>query len=245
MPLGYDVDRLKRLSGSIDSRLTTAEGDIDTLQGDVTTLENLTQSLDYNAGDEGVTFEARWDDILGEILPGATTSAPAVDAYRDTGFQAYHFVHNQDDELNFRFQLSHRWNRGEVRVHVHWIPCVNPATEQYVIWEARYAWAHYGAELPALTGWTTVEARATVGTTDQFKATITPLVATTPTGAKESSFLMFRLRRLGAATPATPGWSDTYTTSKAYGTASANVMILGCDAHYQSEKIGTIEEIPE
>lgn len=237
MPLGYDVDRLKRLSGSIDSRLTTAEGEIDTLQ-------NLTQSLDYDAGDENVTFEARWDDVLGEILPGATLSAPAVDGYRDTGFQAYHFVHNQDDELNFRFQLSHRWNRGEVRVHVHWMPCVNPASTEYVVWEARYAWSHAGVEIPALTGWTTVEARGTVGTTDQFKQKVTGLLATTPTGAVESSFLLVRLRRLGFSTPATPTWADNYTTSKAYGTVAANVMLLGCDAHYQSEKIGTIDEYP-
>jgi hypothetical protein len=238
--LGYETDRLKRLTGSIDTRLTTAEGEIDTLQ-------NLTQGLDYDAGNSDVSFDLRWDDILGEILPGLTTSAPSVDGYRDSGFLAYHFVHNQDDELNFRFQLSHRWKPSTpIRVHVHFIPCVNPASTQYVVWEYRYAWANYGVEVGALaTSWTTGEARSTIATADAFKPTITPL-ATVAVDANcaESSILMFRLKRLGSSAPVTPGWTDTYTTSKAYGTASANIMLLACDAHYQSEKIGTTEEIP-
>jgi hypothetical protein len=220
--IGYEVDRLKRLTYGLSAG--TASGD----------------------GDEA-TFTSRWTDILGEILPGLTTSAPAVDGYRDTGFLAYHFVHNQDDELNFRFQTSHAWDTTTpLRVHVHWIPCVNPGATQYVIWEARYAWANYGVEVGALAnGWTTVEVRASVSTTDAFKPTITSLFEVQPTAdCRESSFLLLRLRRLGAATPATPGYTDTYTTSKGYGTASANVLLLGCDAHYQVEKTGTINEIP-
>lgn len=244
MPLGYDVDRLKRLSGSIDSRLTTAEGEIDTLQ-------NLTQGLDYDAGDPDVSFDLRWDDVLGEILPGLSLSAPTAEPFRDTGFVAYFFRHDQDDDLHFRFQLPHRWKAGtDVKLHIHIAPMVDPsASPQYVIWEARYAWADYGRALPAVSGWTTVEARTTVSTGDAFKATITPLFTATPPGtAKESSILCVRVRRLGSSAPSTPGWTDTYTTSKASPptpvTAQANVMILSCDLHYQSEKIGTTAEIP-
>lgn len=220
MSLGYDVDRLKRLcwglfAGSSQTPATEA------------------------------TFTDRWDDVIGEILPGLTTSAPTVAAYRDTGFLAYHFVHNQDDELNFRFQLPHRWNRGETRLHVHFIPCVNPAAPEYVVWETLYCWAPYGVALPAATGWTTVEARHTVSTSAAFVPTVTPLATIAPhASADESDILCVRLRRLGSSAPATPGWTDTYTTSKTSpaGSATANVMLLSCDLHCQAEKIGTVEE---
>lgn len=187
-----------------------------------------------------------WDDVLGEIIPGLSVSAPTIDVYRDTPFRSYHFTHNQDDELHFRFQLSHRFKRQtECRLHIHFVPCVNPAADEYVVWEVVWAWSYAGIELPAMASWNTTEARSTIGTTDAFKQKITALVATTPTAdGKESSILCARVRRLGSTAPATGGWSDTYTTAKATGAATANVMLLSCDLHYQVEKIGTTSEIP-
>jgi hypothetical protein len=35
---------------------------------------------------------------------------------------------------------------------------------------------------------------------------------------------------------------DTYTTSKASGTASANLGLLSFDCHYQGQKIGSLTE---
>jgi hypothetical protein len=211
--LGYEVDRLKR----------------------------LTQPLDFDATDSDVSFDLRWDDLLGEVIPGLAVSAPTVDIFRDSEWRAYHFVHNQDDDLYFRFQLSHRWDPStSVKVHVHWVPCVNPAAPQVVVWEARYAWSHYGVAIGDLaTSWTTAETPATVAVDAAFKMQITPLATIAPGSAAESSILMFRLRRLGSSSA-----SDTYSTAKAYGVGAANVMLLSCDLHYQSEKIGTTAEYP-
>lgn len=184
---------------------------------------------------------------MGEVQPGASLTAPTVAAYRDTAFRGYHFDHNADCALHFRFQLPHRWNKGEVRLHIHYIPLVNPASTEYVIWQCQYSWAVVGSEIPAATGWTTAEARSTITTTSAFKSAVTGLLSTSPPeGANESAILMVRVVRLGAGTPITPGWTDTYTTSKTspLGTAAANVFLLSCDLHFQSEKIGTITETP-
>lgn len=222
MTIGYEVDRLKRLAwglfaGSSQSPATEA------------------------------TFTDRWDDVLGEVQPGASVTAPTVAAYRDTAFRGYHFDHNADCALHFRFQLPHRWNRGEVRLHVHYIPLVNPASTEYVVWRCQYSWSTVGAEVPAATGWTEAEARSTVTTTSAFKPAVTGLFESTPpAAANESAILMVRVVRLGSSAPTTPGWTDTYTTSKTSpaGSAAANVFLLSCDLHYQSEKIGTVAEYP-
>lgn len=258
MSLGYEVDRLKRVLSLVDSKgdvLTRTSGGYTSLpvgsDGQVLAADSTADSgLSWQAPDSTVfpLDSTVWDDVLGEILPGLSVSAPSVAAYRDTPFLAYHFVHNQDDELSFRFQLSHRFKRQtECRLHVHFVPCVNPASTEYVVWECSYAWSYAGVDLPALTGWTTVESRSTIGTSDAFKQAIAPLFVTTPTAdGKESSILCVRLRRLGSTAPSTPGWSDTYTTSKVSpaGSATANVMLLSCDLHYQVEKMGTAAEIP-
>lgn len=221
--LGYEIDRLKRLTWGL-----SAKGGNDSVNSDE-------------------TFQERWNDVLGEILPGLAADAPSAVLYRDTDFLAYHYRHDRDQDLSLRFQLSHQWNRGEVKVHVHFIPCVAPgANPMYVVWQAKYAWSAIGAALPAATGWTTVEARSTIASGDEFTHKITPLFSTTPTEAttKESSILCVRLSRLGSSAPATPGWTDTYTTNTGSLTTQANILLLSCDAHYEAEKMGTITEIP-
>lgn len=241
--------------------LLTAKGDLLTRDSDsyarVPVGSNEQVLVADSTDAEGIKWRALfpipttvWDDVLGEVQPGLSVSAPVVEGYRDTVFRTYHFQHNQDDDLSIRFQLPHRWKPDtECRLHVHWVPCVNPASTEYVVWEATFSWAHYGIDFPAAASWTTVEARATVGTSDAWKPTITALVATTPTtDSVESSFLCVRVRRLGTTAPTTPGWTDTYTTGKAVGvppgTAAANVAFLSCDLHFQAEKLGTATEIP-
>ena len=210
---------------------------------------NITNLVkDYKTGFTGkktrvlrdVSFDVRWDDILGDVTQGTATGALTYEQYRDTGHLAYHFRHDQDDALYHRFQFSHRWNRGAVKPHIHWVPCVNPASPQVVQFYYAYAWASPGVEVPAATGWVSAEVSATVGTSDAFKPKITALVTITPPAdTPESAFLLLTVKRLGSSSG-----SDTYTTSKGSGTGAANVALLGVDVHYQSEKIGTTAEIP-
>jgi hypothetical protein len=100
----------------------------------------------------------------------------------------------------------------------------------------------YGQAVPLNTGWTTFAVPHTVNPGDILKPTILPLFSTTPTGAKESDFLVVVLTRPGSSDAA-----DTYTTSKASaGTQAANLCLIGCDAHFQTKptKSGTNTELP-
>lgn len=183
----------------------------------------------------------RWDDVAPSLLTGKTTSALVQEAYRDTPFQAQFFQHNKDEDLSLVFQMPHKWRRDtKVFPHIHWEPQVNPAATQVVHFDGYWTWSEFNVATPALSGWTAFSVTVNVGTTDAFKQKITELVpagVTPPSGAKESSCLLVYLRRNSGAT-------DTYTTSKATGTATANVMLVSVDAHYQSDKFGTETEIP-
>ena len=94
-----------------------------------------------------------WDDIQGPALQAAGASALTQEAFGDTPFICLFMSHAQDDELHFAFQLPHRWNRGEVRCHIHVVPMVNPAATQTVIFDGAYAWAHPGTAIPAAASW--------------------------------------------------------------------------------------------
>lgn len=183
----------------------------------------------------------RWDDVAPSVLSGKNTAALVQEAYRDTPAQMLFFQHNTNEDITLVFQMPHRWRRDtKVFPHLHWVPMVNPATTEVVHFDGYWAWSEIGGELPALTGWTSFSVTVNVGTSDAFKQKITELVpagVTPPTGAKESTCLVVYLRR-------NTGTSDTYTTSKASGTAQANVCLVSVDAHYQSDKMGTETEVP-
>ena len=179
-----------------------------------------------------------WEDIQGRITLGDAVANPTYEAYRDTPWKTYFLRHDQADELHFALQMSHSWDRGPVRFHVHVIPMVNPATPQVIALAGRYSWATFGVETPANATWTPFSATQTVGTSDAFKeAFIACFTATPPTGSLESAILLIYLKR-------DSGGADTYTTGKAGGTAAANVCVLSADAHYQKNKDGTATEIP-
>lgn len=223
MALGYEVDRLKRITRGLGIGSTT---------------------------DPAQTFEEGWDDIVGEIQAGiSVNNNPAIPApFRDTEWRFYHFSHNADNQLQFRFQLPHRWNRGEVRAHLHYLPAVDPSSSpQYAVWRCEYAWSRYGEVLPALAGWTRAEARSTISTGDSWKHGITELFRSTPDPAttKESSILCVVLWRLGSSAPDTPGWTDTYTTARTVPVGingALNIGMISMDLHFQADKIGTTDE---
>ena len=179
-----------------------------------------------------------WDDIQGAVNPGDAVANPTYEAYRDTPWKTYFFRHDQADELHISLQMSHSWDRGQVRFHIHLIPMVNPVAAQIIALAGRYSWATGGVETPANATWTPWTASSTVSTTGAFKEIIVPcFTATPPVGSLESAILLIYLKR-------DSGGADTYTTGKSGGTAAANVCILSLDAHYQKNKDGTSVEIP-
>lgn len=182
--------------------------------------------------------EGPWDDLQGDISLGDAVANPTYEAFRDTPFKMYWFRHDQSDELHFRFQTRHSWARGELRFHLHLVPGADVATAKNVRFAGQYAWAVYGQEIPANVSWTPFTANMAVLPGDVNTEKIAPIfTATPPAGATESSILLvFLYRDSGAA--------DTYTESKGYGTAAANLGILAADCHFQGNKDGTATEYP-
>jgi hypothetical protein len=185
-----------------------------------------------------------WDDLQGPIYQAAGTSALTQEVYRDTEAVTPMMRHDQDDSLTFWMQMPHTWSPDtEVRVHAHVIPLVTPGVDQNVRFGYSYAWGKVFQELPAAIGWTSGTADLSIPASGARteKHWIVPLFNSTPSGAKESAFLVFNLKRLGTD-PA-----DTYTTNRPAGpgiTPQANLAIMGVDAHFQKEKVGSLTEIP-
>jgi hypothetical protein len=181
-----------------------------------------------------------YDDVQGEIAQAAIAGALTFEVYRDTEYRAYYFRHDQNDTLHMSFQMPHSWDRGTVYPHIHIIPMVNPAAAQVVRFTGKYCWSQVGVALPADASWTAFTIDHTVNTTDEFKQTVVGLATITPpTSPKESNVLLIWVRRPGLADAA-----DTYTTSKATGTAAANLMVVSIDTHIQKVKVGTTTAIP-
>lgn len=178
--------------------------------------------------------ELLWDDVFGDVSQGAGPAALTYEAFIDTGFLMYFFRHNQADALHMRYQLPHRWDKTEVRPHLHYVPMSAGAGIFAVI--GKWTWAIPGREIPAVAGWASYTASQTLVAGDQYKPKILSLArCAPPTGAKESAILLISCIRDHAG-------ADSYVTSKAPGTAAANIGLLSLDTHYRSEKSGTVNE---
>ena len=146
----------------------------------------------------------------------------------------------QTDDFCSTIQFPHAWMPNtEVRVHLHCIPMVTPASDQNVYLQYSYAWGNDANALPANSGWTTGNVTLTVPASGAktFMIQMLPLFASTADVTyDESSFLVVNVKRLGTDP------LDTYSTHKASGTVTANLAVLNIDAHYQVEKQGTPTE---
>lgn len=185
----------------------------------------------------------RHDDMLGGAQQGSVIAALTADAYRDTVFPMSFFRHDQDDTIGFTFQFSHRKKLGSAldSVHIHYVPMVAPTSSpENVYWAYQYAWAKVGDVIPAVATWTTGNVTMPVVTADAFKHSYYTLVANIAAPASEtySSILLFVLQWLGT------NLLDTYSTAKATppGTAQANLGLLYVDAHYITERRGSLLE---
>jgi hypothetical protein len=184
-------------------------------------------------------FQGQWDDLQGPVFQAGGVSALTTEQYRDAPYFASFMRHDQNDALYYIYQIPHRWWRGTaVRLHMHYTPMATwvPAPASYnVRMEVAHVWVAENAEIPAAVGWTVTPVDLTVVPTDQYKALLTIAY---PAGAKESTILRARIRRLG-----TDG-ADTYTVAKDHGTAAANLAVWDFDCHYQCDKPGTVTELP-
>jgi len=184
------------------------------------------------------------EDLLGDVSQGTAAAALTYEAFRDTPHKMYFFAHNADDTLHCRLQLSHGWQLGtNVEVHLHWIPMVDPSSSpQNIIIDGYYYWAKYDEVIPELASWTAISPKITIPvvTGDAFKHKRTTIfTATPPAGALVSDVLLIYLRRPGAS-----DGDDTYSTSKAAGTATANMRLLYVDGHFHKGRHGLPQASP-
>lgn len=214
---------------------TTPTAILDAFESTGGTVRFLREDGSWATGAE----DGSWDDIQGPALQAGGAAALTQEAFGDvTDFQALFMRSGQVDKLSWAFQLPHRWGpTTDVKFHVHIVPMASPASSQVILFEGAYAWSRPGVAVAANASWTTFSVQHTVDTTDGLKQAIVPLfTATPPVGASESAVLMVRFQRTGNSA------TDTYSTSKSGGTASANVCVLTADVHYRAFKNGTESE---
>ena len=187
--------------------------------------------------------EGRWDDQQGDISQGVGGGSLTYEDFKDTPWKLYCMRHDQDDELNFRFQFSHTWRYDlPVVPHLHILPLADPLSTQIAYFDAYYAWSRpdYPANpVPSMSGWTWKEIQVQIDPGDIDIQTLVSLgPVTPPSWARGSTIMMIYMRRRGTDS------TDTYTTSKAYGLPQANVGLLSADVHYRKMDSGSITEIP-
>lgn len=185
-------------------------------------------------------FDKRWDDLYAVIDEGTGQAALTYEAYRDTGFYMKFFRHSQDDNIFMRYQMTHQWDpTSAVQPHVHLIPMSSGSG--VVKFDYAYSWCNVNGVLPSASGWVSGSVSASYTPADQYKQKVIGFgTLTPPSGSHESAMLIFKVERPGSSDT-----SDTYSTAKDHGTASANVAILFFDLHFQKSKAGTKTPFPE
>jgi hypothetical protein len=171
------------------------------------------------------TFSGTWEDLQGPVSQGTGNASLTFEQYRDAPFKCYFLRHDQDDELNYVFQMRHKWMRGtSVNLHLHytgmstWV-AADLTKDGY--FQIKYNWVAHGAEVPAASGWTTVYKTVSIAKADIYKDAVVSLCTIAPgANAKESSILRVQIIRLGTSP------SDTYNDNKTVGTTgAANIAI--------------------
>ena len=176
--------------------------------------------------------------IIGTALSGS--SQWTTEALRDTGFIINWLRHDQDDFFQMNFQFTHRKKIQSpiTSIHLHYMPAGSVDGNVFISYS--YTWVNIDGTIPALTSWTTSTVTIPVAGADQYKHKIANIVANilAPSNETASSILLIKCSRLGSSSG-----SDTYTSNKTGGTASANFGILYMDAHILTDRAGTDTEL--
>ncbi len=185
-----------------------------------------------NEADDG---EGGWDDQQVAATMGVGRAALATVSLLDTPAKILAMANNGTDAITFYAQLPHRWDKGGVRPHLHYVPLTIPAKARVVRFTGQYVWSRPNQLVPRNTAWTSLgNIDVPIAVADGERHIITSLAQVAPpVGAEESDFLIVHLIRDGASV------IDTYTDG-----AVANLGILGMDVHFRAEKSGTALEFP-
>lgn len=179
-------------------------------------------------------YPNQWTDQQGTLTQAAAASGLLLEEIRDTPFRIYWFKHNQTERIDLSYQFDHRWDKTEVQPHIHILP--SAATTGNVTLSGRYFWSapNSGIAFPAWADWTPWTVTRAITAPENGTEVVFNLFTTTPPtlAAVDSASLWITVSRVSGG--------DTYTGSKAGGTAAANVGLLFLDAHRRDDSFGSL-----
>jgi len=169
-----------------------------------------------------------WDDLrfpAQGINPAGAAAPPTVDSTTFPGTLL--FSDAQVNVIAGVAQMPHAWERGtEIHPHVHWSKTTSASGG--IVWEWCYAVCDVGGTFGAYSAWAAATSRVSDSNT-AGKHALDSFPALDMTGHKESTMIARQIRRnTGAA-------GDNY---------GADARLWEFDIHYQSDKQGTVSEIP-
>lgn len=169
-----------------------------------------------------------WEDLrfpVQGINPAGSAAPPTVDQTTFPGTML--FSTSADNIVAGVAQLPHSWQRGTpIRPHVHWAKTTSAGGT--VAWRLRYTWADIGGTFGIYSSWDTATSGVPNSDTANKHALATFAEITPATGVGESSILCWELMRDVS--------EDNY---------GADARLFELDFHFQTNKSGTKNEIPE
>ena len=161
-----------------------------------------------------------------------------IEEYKN-GFLLPFLQHNQDDTFYMRFQIPHGWNFGEIRPHIHLIPCAELGLNVTRSIDLGYqvGWVHKESLWPITWQTGSLIYQISGSMFDMHKFVVLCTV-NNDLNSNHSDILLMKIVRSGSSSP-----NDTYTESKSGGTLAANVALLYADLHLKINKNGTLNEL--
>ena len=164
-----------------------------------------------------------WDDQqvnIGTIAKGV--SAPTTQAYKNS--EALSFSASQDNRAMFNMQFSHRLKLNtEINMHIH--NTVPGNTTGAVAWKLTVSKADVGSTFPDETTYNSIQ---TIAANSLDLHMLHDLTSDIGPSSDVSAIALCSLTRVGTST------DDTYASA---------VYLVGADAHFQIDTIGSNEEL--
>lgn len=245
-----EVNLLQDADTAMDTRMDTAESDIDSLETRVTTAESDIDSLEtrvttyvdakfgtapnYTSFDSDGTMVANgnattWDDLSGSALALQQTG-PGVARNATENTVEFTTTSNLADYVYDNYQLRHAWKSGStINPHIHWEQAQNNVPNFLI----RYRWQINGGT--KTTAWSDYKCNTPVFT--YVSGTLNQICRgagiSAPVGYGISDVIEMRIFRDNANTSTVFAGADPYTVT---------VGIVFIDIHLEHDTLGSRTE---
>jgi hypothetical protein len=141
------------------------------------------------------------------------------------GVYSYAFDADTEEQLFFTIQLPHSYKAGtDISPHIHWMPTTTGTNA--VVWGLEYTWSN----IDGTYGNTTLITATDAADGTAYKHQLADFADISGSGKNESSMLLCRIYRKAADA------ADTFT---------GDAVFLEVDFHFQMNKLGSDNEIPD